>query len=63
MLNMIERLDFLSFSLLTEAVLWLVVATTLASAFHYVYFWFIRSTDVTEPVSYTHLPLPTKRIV
>ena len=47
-LVMVERVDLLSFSLLTEAVLWLVVATTLASAFHYVYFWFIRSTDVTE---------------
>ena len=48
-LIMVERLDFLSFALLTEAVLWLVVATTLASAFHYVYFWFIRPTDASEP--------------
>jgi cardiolipin synthase len=48
-LIMVERVDFLSFALLTEAVLWLVVATTLASAFHYVYFWVIRPTDASEP--------------
>jgi hypothetical protein len=28
--------------------LWLVVATTLVSAFHYVYFWFIRPDPAAE---------------
>ena len=37
-LVMLERVELLALTPLTDAVLWLVVATTLASAFHYVYF-------------------------
>ena len=44
-LIMVERVELLALAPLTDAVLWLVVVTTLASAFHYVYFWVIRSTD------------------
>jgi len=44
-LIMVERVELLALAPLTDAVLWLVVATTLVSAFHYVYFWVIRSTD------------------
>ena len=44
-LIMVERVELLALAPLTDAMLWLVVATTLASAFHYVYFWVIRSTD------------------
>ena len=44
-LIMLERVELLALTPLTDAVLWLVVATTLASAFHYVYFWVLRSSD------------------
>ena len=46
-LIMVERVDLLSLTALTEVVLWLVVATTFASAFHYVYFWVIRPADAS----------------
>ena len=46
-LIMVERVDLLSLAPFTEVVLWLVVATTLASAFHYVYFWIIRPADTS----------------
>ena len=42
-LIMLEQVEWLA--PFTDAVLWLVVATTLASAFHYVYFWVLRSSD------------------
>jgi len=44
-LIMLEQVEWLVLAPLTDAVLWLVVATTLASAFHYVYFWVLRSSD------------------
>ena len=44
-LIMLEQVEWLVLAALTDAVLWLVVATTLASAFHYVYFWVLRSSD------------------
>ena len=44
-LVMLERVELLALTPLTDAVLWLVVATTLVSAFHYVYFWVLRSSD------------------
>ena len=44
-LIMLEQVEWLALAPLTDAVLWLVVATTLASAFHYVYFWVLRSSD------------------
>ena len=44
-LIMLEQVEWLVLAPLTDAVLWLVVSTTLASAFHYVYFWFLRSSD------------------
>ena len=47
-LIMVERVDLLALPVLTEILLWLVVATTLVSAFHYVYFWFIRPDPAAE---------------
>ena len=44
-LIMLEQVEWLVLAPLTDAVLWLVVVTTLASAFHYVYFWVLRSSD------------------
>ncbi|MDP7119885.1 MAG: CDP-alcohol phosphatidyltransferase family protein [Arenicellales bacterium] len=39
---MIEHMGWLILPLVTESLLWLVVATTLVSGFHYIYYWFIR---------------------
>ena len=47
-LIMVERVELLALPVLTEILLWLVVATTLVSAFHYVYFWFIRPNPGAE---------------
>ena len=44
-LIMMEQVSLLSLSNLTEILMWLVVITTLASAFHYVFYWFLRPSD------------------
>ena len=46
---MVERVGLLALPVVTEILLWLVAATTMASALHYIYFWFIRPADSAGP--------------
>ena len=41
-LVMVERIGFIALEPVAEILLWFVAATTVASAIHYVYFWFIH---------------------
>ena len=41
-LVMVERIGFIALEPVAEILLWFVAVTTVASAIHYVYFWFIR---------------------
>ena len=41
-LVMLERIGFIALEPVAEILLWFVAATTVASAIHYVYFWFIH---------------------
>ena len=41
-LVMVERIGFITLEPVAEILLWFVAVTTVASAIHYVYFWFIR---------------------
>ena len=41
-LVMVERIGFIALEPVAESLLWFVAVTTVASAIHYVYFWFIH---------------------
>ena len=41
-LVMVERIGFITLEPVAEILLWFVAVTTVASAIHYVYFWFIH---------------------
>jgi cardiolipin synthase len=41
-LVMVERIGFIALEPVAEILLWFVAVTTVASAIHYVYFWFIH---------------------
>lgn len=41
-LVMVERIGFITLESVAEILLWFVAVTTVASAIHYVYFWFIH---------------------
>lgn len=41
-LVMVERIDLITLGPVTGVILWLVALTTIASALHYAYFWFIH---------------------
>ena len=47
-LVMVERIGFIALEPVAEILLWFVAVTTVASAIHYVYFWFIHPLESRE---------------